>query len=103
MPELTNEQLMNTVDKSKLGSIERQKRFILRQNAVSNPCPNCGRLVNVFEAMGIEVNAYSFSGYNQQDGQYHCPHCRRELMHIVPVTGNNWHWWLVPKTAEVPK
>jgi len=98
---MKNSELLNT-EPELLGSIDRQKRFLVSAFSYPLPCPNqgCGKPVNVFEAMGIDIDDYVFSGpnssYNQHQ-KYECPHCHYKLRKIVPIFKLNepGHHWVI--------
>lgn len=95
---MTNTKLLNYNGPSELlTSIEKQERFILRENVQRRPCPNCAAPVNVFDATGVEIDDYDFSEGKPE--VFHCPNCKRELRYILPLQGG-WHWWLKPEEVK---
>jgi hypothetical protein len=89
---MTNRQLL-TASREALSEVDRQRHFLLRVEGTSMPCPACRKLVNAFEAAGIDVDAYDF---RQTRYEYHCPHCAAELEQVVPAIAGRalWHWQL---------
>jgi hypothetical protein len=58
------------------------------------PCPACKRAVNIFDAAGIDLDAYDFG---VTEYTYHCPSCGARLEQVVPLFasgGSLWHWHL---------
>lgn len=86
------------VDPKLLGSLDRQRRYLVEMFAYPVPCPNqgCRKPVNVFEAMGIDIDDYDFTGRDYDLTQtYKCPHCHYALRKVVPlfkVSEPGHHW-----------
>jgi hypothetical protein len=93
----TNTELLNMSDAEAklLTAIERQRRFIMRIQAMRQPCPNCGHPQDVFEAAGIPMDDYDFGVTNHS---FRCVSCKRQMEHCVPFIshGSPWYWTLVP-------
>lgn len=92
---MTNTELLaHNYPDSLLTTIEQQERFILRQAILKKPCPNCGTLVNQFEAAGLAVDEFN-THETHAEYRYECPACKRALLFTIPLTGG-WVWRLVP-------
>jgi hypothetical protein len=85
---MTNEEILKAPAEL-LGPIDKQKKYVLGMALVRCPCPVCGRAANVFEAAGIEVNAYTFG---REKLSFKCPACAVELRKVVPLMGPPWFW-----------
>jgi hypothetical protein len=92
---MKNSEILNA-PKSLLGAVEQQRKFILQMQGQKMPCPNCGHCLNVFEALGVELDDYDTG--STTDGKTACTSCKRALRYAVPVfvVGPPWHWALVP-------
>lgn len=94
---MKNSELLDR-DPKLLGVLDRQRRYILRMHSFQAHCPNpgCRQPVNVFEAMGIDIDDYDVSDYNPGQ-KYKCPHCHYALAKIVPLIMPNdggYYWEL---------
>lgn len=88
---MTNRELLNTPEQM-LSGLDRQRLFILRVDGTPMPCPACKQPVNLFDAAGIDLDAYDFGTTKHA---YGCPACGAELEQIVPFIaggGPGWHW-----------
>ncbi|MDM0116883.1 hypothetical protein QTI66_32675 [Variovorax sp. J22R133] len=92
----TNTDLLAT-DPKLLGRIEQQHRYIVVMHSHPSPCPNpgCNQPVNIFEALGIAADDYS---WDYKPGRtYRCPHCHYAPRHVVPLvmsSAGGYHWAL---------
>jgi hypothetical protein len=82
-----------------LTAIERQRVFLLRTMCEAKACPNCGTHVNIFDAMGLDVDDYDFANPTA-DTTKTCPGCGRELRDYLPLI-SGWFWALAVKAAPV--
>ena len=93
---LTNTEIMNATDQM-LTSIQRQVKFIMKQEMVRKGCPNCGEPHNMPEAADVTVDDFDF-GNHGDDRVGKCRKCHRTLIFTLPMFGD-WHWRLDPKEA----
>jgi hypothetical protein len=81
-----------------LTSIERQRQYLVKEYVAPVPCPNsgCNQPVNVFDALGINVDDYDFRVYDRNP-PYKCPHCGYKLAMVVPLfmTATPGHHWKI--------
>ena len=92
---MTNRQLLQTSPQA-LNELDRQKHFLLGVEGTPMPCPACARPVNVFDAAGIDPDAYDFG---KTAYEYRCRACGAELEQVVPFLAGGphpWHWQLKP-------
>jgi len=96
---MKNSELRDYEPAKLLTSIERQKKLILQEYSVQQGCPNCGHKLNIFEALGIDIDDYNTG--DVYEGRTECTACHRELKMVVPFIsmGTHWHWSLVPVPA----
>jgi hypothetical protein len=90
---MTNRELLNTPE-TLLGEVDKQRLFLLRVEGTPVPCPACKKPVNVFDAAGIDLDAYDFGTTRHP---CRCPDCGAELEQVVPLFPggpNLWHWQL---------
>lgn len=90
---MTNREILQT-PRQLLGTVDRQRLFLLWVKSTPVPCPACKRPVNAFEAAGIDLDDYDFGNTKYQ---YRCPGCGAELEQVVPFLaagGSLWHWHL---------
>lgn len=89
---MTNREILKA-SKEMLNPLDRQRQFLLRVEGTPVPCPACKWPSNIFEAAGIDLDAYDF-GHSRHE--YRCPGCGAELEQEVPVFvgGGLWHWGL---------
>lgn len=89
---MTNREILKT-PKEQLGSLDRQRQFVLRVELTPVKCPACLKPVDALTAAGIDIDAYQFGVEKQA---YRCPHCQAELEQGVPfiAVGPSWHWEL---------
>ena len=66
---MTNREISKT-PKETLGSVDRQRQFLLQVEGTPLPCPACQERINVFDAAGIDINAYDFG---KTKHEYRCP------------------------------
>jgi hypothetical protein len=92
---MTNREVLSTTNDRLLNSLDRQRRFILREYVQPRPCPNCATPLNYFEAKGIGIDDLDFSNPEQDHDKASCPACKRGLIWTLPFMGS-WHWRLVP-------
>jgi predicted RNA-binding Zn-ribbon protein involved in translation (DUF1610 family) len=98
---MTNTELLfRSYPDTLLTAIQVQMRFILRQAAIAKPCPNCGRMVNQFDAAGLSVDEFD-TRKAHSEYRYECPACKRELAFTLPLSGG-WVWRLVPAVLAKP-
>ena len=77
-----------------LFGIEKQRRYILRLEAVKKACPNCGTPMSAWEGRGIaDVNDYDLTKLQSDNGK--CIGCGRDIRFSLPLQGE-WGWRLVP-------
>jgi hypothetical protein len=68
----------------------------LQQFSLPKPCPNCHTPVDRFVAAGIDIDEADMRTESRpRDDGNTCPHCKRGLVHVLPMLGG-WHWSLVP-------
>ncbi len=94
MTTMTNTELLHARP-DLLTGVDRQRQFLLRLWSQQQPCPNCGTLLNVFEAARRKIDEIdTLSG---AELKYRCTACERELQHVVPLVsiGLPWEWRLV--------
>jgi hypothetical protein len=90
---MTNRELLQSSEQV-LKELDRQRLFLLRVEGTPMPCPACKHAVNVFDAAGIDLDAYEF-GKSQY--AFRCPSCSAELDQVVPFVAGGphlWHWQL---------
>lgn len=90
---MTNRDLLKTPEQL-LGELDRQRLFLLRVEGAPVPCPACQKLVNTFDAAGIDIDSYDFGVTKYA---YRCPACAAELEQVVPFItagAHPWHWQL---------
>jgi len=90
---MTNRELLQTPE-GLLGQLDKQRLFLLRTDGTPKPCPACKRLVNAFDAAGIDLDSYDF-GVTKYE--YRCSSCSARLEQVVPLFasgGSLWHWQL---------
>jgi hypothetical protein len=94
---MTNREVLSTTNDRLLNSLDRQRRFILREYVQPRPCPNCATPLNYFEAKGIDIDDLQFSNpeHDHNHDKGHCPICQRGLIFTLPLMGG-WRWRLVP-------
>lgn len=87
---MTNREVLQSPE-SVLSALDRQRLFLLRVEGTPAPCPACQQPVNLFEAAGIDPDAYDFG---QTRLEYRCPNCGAQLEQLVPFVaiGRFWHW-----------
>lgn len=99
---MLNSELLAQTDAKLLGSIERQRRFILQKLVFPMPCPNCSNRVTWFAAAGLAVDELDLERSGTSEHACKCPTCKRGLKYTVPfvaVGAPGWEWRLVPITA----
>src|SRR5439155_2209738 len=76
-----------------LTQLDRQRLFVLRTEGTPIPCPACKKPISIFDAAGIDIDAYDFG---KTPYAYRCPGCGAELEQVVPfiAIGNSWNWRL---------
>jgi hypothetical protein len=96
---VTNRELLHTPS-ARLSALDKQRLFLLRVEGTPRPCPGCQQPVNVFDAAGIDLDAYDFGATPYA---YRCPTCGAELEQVVPFLAGEtpWHWQ--PKTSRPPE
>ena len=89
---MTNRELLRADDEH-LTELDRQKRHVLRIELAPMPCPACHTPVNALTSAGIDIDAFDFGATKLT---YRCPHCKAELVQIVPFVaiGPGWYWHL---------
>ena len=87
---MTNRALLN-LPEALLGALDKQRVFLLRVESVPMPCPACKKPINVFEAAGIDVDAYDFGTTRYE---YRCPGCAAELEQMIPFIAGGHPLWL---------
>ena len=94
---MKNSELIRCTSDRLLTGLDKQRRLILREYSVQQGCPNCGTQQNVFEATGVDVDAWDCNRGGETVGT--CSGCGRRLLLIVPfmvMAGPHWRWPLVP-------
>jgi hypothetical protein len=84
-----------------LTEIQRQTHYVLRAAVMRNPCPVCLTPSNLFEASGLDPDAYPIGSGVEPD--YHCPRCHCKLRQTVPFFPQGqggWFWRIDPAEAE---
>jgi hypothetical protein len=89
---MTNRELLHT-PKQALKEVDKQRLFLLRLEGTPMPCPACRHPINVFDAAGIDIDAYDFG---KTEYEYRCRTCQAELEQVVPfiASGPLWRWQL---------
>jgi hypothetical protein len=90
---MTNRELLE-VPESLLGKLDRQRLYLLRVERTPVPCPACQTPVNVFDAAGIDLDAYDFGATKYT---FQCPACSAPLEQVLPFIafgGPFWQWQL---------
>lgn len=80
-----------------LGSLERQRVYVLKRLLVQQACPNCGHEQNYLEATGLTLETIDLS--KQRGDDCTCVNCHRTIRYIVPLVslaGPGWKWSLIP-------
>lgn len=98
---MKNSELIRCTSDRLLTGLDKQRRLILREYSVQQGCPNCGTQQNVFEATGVDVDAWDCNRGGETVGT--CSGCGRRLLLIVPfmvMAGPHWRWQLVPITPR---
>ena len=68
---MTSRELLR-MPESLLGKLDRQRVYLLRVEGTPVPCPACQTPVNVFDAAGIDLDAYDFGATPYA---FRCPAC----------------------------
>ncbi len=91
---MTNRQILQT-PREVLGSLGKQRQLVLQLALIESPCPSCQRVLNLFQASGLDIDQYDCDGL---DPPYRCPDCRAVLEQVVPfpASGPPWFWQLKP-------
>lgn len=99
---MTNSEILNSGSPAHLfTSIDKQRRFILRQIVQDRPCPNCGTMQNLFIAAGVDVDDLDLmSGTGFEQRPMKCVCCRRALKWTLPWPTGVWYWRLEPVRPE---
>lgn len=89
---MTNRALLR-VPEQVLGKLDRQRLFLLLVEGTPIRCPACKTPVNVFDAAGIDLDAYDFGATPYA---YCCPGCGAALTQVLPLFPglHSWHWEL---------
>jgi hypothetical protein len=90
---VTNRELLSAA-REVLTELDRQRQFLLQTDGTPMPCPACKNPVNLFDAAGIDLDAYDFGSTSYA---CRCPSCQAELEQILPFMaglGPPWHWQL---------
>ena len=77
---MTNREILKTPP-SLLREVDRQRLFLLRVDGTPMPCPACKTPINLFDAAGLDLDAYDFGSTKYE---YRCPGCAAELEQVVP-------------------
>jgi len=90
-----NSEILKTGNDKFLSSIDRQRRYVLRQLTSPRRCPNCAQDAGYFEAIGIAIDDLDLHK-ETADRPARCPHCHRGLEYKLPMMGD-WYWHLIPE------
>jgi hypothetical protein len=101
---MTNSQILNYGEGQRtrlLTEIERQTLFCLKVALTPAPCPACHSLTNQVEASGKALDDFDATGTTKHE--FHCPHCKRRLVEIVPfiASGPKYQWRLADPLPPV--
>jgi hypothetical protein len=71
--------------------IEKQRGCVAQLHLMQMPCWLCAEPVSYYEAVGED---YSPENYRGADEPFHCPHCKTQMMHMVPfiTVPHPWFW-----------
>lgn len=87
-----SELLKHTTHESRqlLTAIERQTLYCLRIALTPASCPMCHQMVNQVEASGKALD--DFPAGDSSFNSFACPHCKTELVELVPFMGPIYQW-----------
>lgn len=96
---MKNSELLAASKHTLLGSVDKQRRFILQMASAPMTCPHCGKRCSEIEAYGTgEIDDYPVDT-TSADNEYHCPHCTTQLHFCLPLMGSPY--WMTEKAWQV--
>ena len=88
---MTNSEILRT-PASLLGSLDRQRQFILKVAQLKMPCPACGHPTSQMDAAQRDLNDFPVDSLGGESLE--CPACSRPLDYVVPLMGPMFQWFI---------